>query len=55
MWRQKSNTGGKIIIFKTLALSKITFLTQGLVIPNQIIDALQQMQKDFFIEFLPRK
>ena len=33
----------KIIIFKTLALSKITFLAQVLVIPNQIIDGLQQM------------
>ena len=47
MWRQKSNTGGKIIVFKTLALSKITFLTQVLVIANQIIEALQQIQKDF--------
>ena len=40
-------TDDKIIIFKTLALSKITFLAQVLVIPNQIIDALQQIQKDF--------
>ena len=37
----------KIIIFKTLALSKVTFLAQVLVIPNQIIDALQQIQKEF--------
>ena len=48
MWRQRNLTlKGKIIIFKTLALSKITFLVQVLVIPNQIIDGLQQMQKDF--------
>ena len=48
MWRQRNLTPeGKIIIFKTLALSKITFLAQVLVIPNQIIDALQQIQKDF--------
>ena len=33
----------KIIIFKTLALSEITFLAQVLEIPNQIIDALQQI------------
>ena len=38
---------GKIIIFKTLALSKITFLADVLVIPNQIINGLQQIQKDF--------
>ena len=37
---------GKLVIFKT-ALSKITFLSQVLVIPNQIIDALKQIQKDF--------
>ena len=42
---EESNTG-KIIILKILALSKITFLAQILVIPNQIIDALQQIQKD---------
>ena len=48
MWRQRNVTlEGKIIIFQTLALSKITFLAQVLVIPNQIIDALQQIQKDF--------
>ena len=48
MWRRRNLTlEGKIIIFKTLALSKITFLAQILVILNQIIDALQQIQKDF--------
>ena len=48
METEESNTGRQqIIIFKTLALSKITFLAQVLVIPNQIIDALQQIQKDF--------
>ena len=35
MWRQRNLTlEGKIIILKTLALSKITFLAQVLVIPN---------------------
>ena len=47
METEESTLEGKIIIFKTLALSKITFLAQVLVIPNQIIDALQQIQKDF--------
>ena len=48
MWRQRNLTlVGKIIIFKTLVLSKITFLAQVLEIPNQIIDTLQKIQKDF--------
>ena len=48
MWRRRNLTlEGKVIIFKTLALSKITFLAQVLEISNQIIDALQQIQKDF--------
>ena len=53
MWRQRNPTlEGKIIIFETLALSKITFLAQVLEIVNQIIDTLQQMQEDFFMEFI---
>ena len=48
MWKRRNLTSqGKIIIFKTLALSKITFLAQVLVILNQIIDALQQTQNNF--------
>ena len=48
LWRQRNLTlEGKIIIFKTLALSKVTFFAEVLVIPNQIIDGLQQIQKDF--------
>ena len=48
MWRQRNLTlEGKIIIFKTLTLSKITFLAQVLEIPNQIIDTSQQIRKDF--------
>ena len=48
IWRRRNLTlEGKIMIFKTLALFKITFLAQVLVIPNQIIDALQQIQKHF--------
>ena len=45
-WRNLP-TEGKITIFKTLALSKVTFLAQVLVILDQMIDALPQMQKDF--------
>ena len=48
MWRRRNLTQeGKIFIFKTLALSKITFLAQVLEISNQIIDAIQQIQIDF--------
>ena len=35
------------MIFKTLALSTVTFLAQVLVIPNQIVDTLKQTEKDF--------
>ena len=35
MWKRRNLTlEGQIIIFKTLALSKVTFLSQVLVIPN---------------------
>ena len=55
MWRQRNLTlKGKIIIFKTLALSKIALLAQVLVIPNQIIDGLQQIQKDFLWKSSPK-
>ena len=47
METEESTPEGKIIIFKTLALSKITFLAQVFAIPNQFIDALQQNQKYF--------
>ena len=47
METEESRLEGKIIIFKTLALSKIIFLAQFLVIPNQILHGLQQIQKDF--------
>ena len=44
MWRRRNLTlEGKIIIFKTLGSSKITFLAQVLEIPDQIIDKLQQI------------
>ena len=36
---------GKIIIFKTLAISKIVYLTFLTVIPNSLIEELQKIQK----------
>ena len=48
MWRQRNLTlEGKIIIFETLALSRVTFLKRVLVIPNLIIGTLQMKQKLF--------
>ena len=44
---QEFNSWNKIIIFKILALSSITFLDQVSVVPNQIIYVLQQIQHDF--------
>ena len=56
MWRQMNLTlEGKMIVFKTLTLSKITFLAHVLLIPNQIIDGLQQIQKNFYGTRLLRK
>ena len=56
MWRRRNLTmEDKIIIFITLALSNVTFLAQILVILNQLIDALQQIQKYIYRIHLPRK
>ena len=38
---------GRIIIFKTLAISKIVFLAFLTVIPNSLIKELQKIQKMF--------
>ena len=48
MCRRKNLTlQGKIIIFKTLVLSKIVFLTQVFPIPNEFITIIQRIQKEF--------
>ena len=50
MWSQKTLTlEDEIIIFKTIKnyLLKINSLAQVLVVPNQIVDALEQIQKHF--------
>ena len=38
---------GRIIIFKTLAISKIVYLAFLTVIPNSLIEELQRIQKTF--------
>ena len=48
MWRQRDLTlEGKIVIFKTLALSKFVFLAQVLSIPNEITTTIQRIQREF--------
>ena len=38
---------GRIIIFKTLAISKIVYLAFLTVIPNSLIEELQEIKKTF--------
>ena len=45
MWQQRNLTlERKIIIFKTLALSKLVFLAQVLPIPNKITTTMEIQQ-----------
>ena len=47
-WNRKIlSLEGKIIIFKTLAISKIVYLAFLTVIPNSLIEELQKIQKTF--------
>ena len=48
MWRRRNLTlEGKIIIFKTLALSKFVFLAEVLPVPNEITITIHRIQKEF--------
>ena len=48
MWCWRNLTlESKIIIFKTLALSKFVFLAQVLLIPNEITTTTQRVQREF--------
>ena len=44
---QNNALEGRIIIFKTLAFSKIPYLAFLTVIPNSLIEELQKIQKTF--------
>ena len=49
MWRRRNLTlEGKIIIFKTLALSKFVFLAQVLPIPNEITTTTQRIKENSY-------
>ena len=45
--RRMLSLEGRIIIFKTLAISKIVYLAFLIVIPNSLIEELQKIQKTF--------
>ena len=48
LWRMRNITlEGKIIIFKTLALSKIVYLTLVTSFSKQLIEKIQRIQKAF--------
>ena len=48
LWRMRQLTiEGRIVIFKTLAISKIAYLALLTNIPNIIIDELEKIQKTF--------
>ena len=48
MWRLRNLTlEGKIIIFKSLALSKLVYTAQVMQVSDRIIDKIKQIQKDF--------
>ena len=48
MWRLRNLTlEGKIIIFKSLALSKFVHTAQVMQVSDSIIDKIKQIQKDF--------
>ena len=49
IWRMRNLTlEGKVIVFKTLVLSKIVHLCLTSVVPKQIIEEIENVQKSFF-------
>ena len=42
---------GKIIVFKTLVISKIIFLSLILKFSTEVISELERIQKSFFVAF----
>ena len=49
LWRMRNITlEGKIIIFKTLALSKVVYLTLIISFSKQLIGEIQRIQKPLF-------
>ena len=49
IWKMRNLTlEGKIVIFKTLAISKIVFQSLITPVPRHIVNELESMQKAFF-------
>ena len=54
-WRMRRLTlEGKIIVFKTLAISKIVFLSLISKVPTEIISELERIQKNFLWPSKPK-
>ena len=48
LWRMRNLTlEGRIVVFKTLAISKIVFLALLTKIPHQVVKELEKIQKSF--------
>ena len=48
LWRMRNLTlEGRIVVFKTLAISKIVFLALLTKIPYQVVKELEKIQKSF--------
>ena len=48
LWKTRSlSLEGKILIFKTLAISKIVYISSITVVPRAIVEELQTIQKQF--------
>ena len=49
LWRMRQlSLEGKIIVFKSLAISKIAYLSLLTDVPNKIIEELIKIQKNFY-------
>ena len=56
LWRMRNLTlEGRMVVFKTLAISKIVFPKSSTKIPYQVIKELEKMQNLFFGKILPQK
>ena len=50
LWKMGSlSIKGKIVVFKTLAISKLVYIVVPTVIPNHIIDEVAKTQKCFIL------
>ena len=51
----KASLEGKIIVFKSLAISKIVYLSLLTIVPNNIVEELKKIQKNFLWNFTAPK